>query len=88
MYIQAKKDLSNKPIVKKFPRKHKNPAFNYLCYCIYGINYKKAQLIVDTYELKSLADLTSLTYEELCYIDCIGEKTARTILEALHGSQD
>ena len=88
MLITAKKSLNNKPIVKKFPRKHKNPAFNYLCYCIYGINAKKAQTIVDTYELKSLADLTSLTYEELCYIDGIGEKTARTILEALHGSQD
>ena len=88
MYIQAKKDLSNKPIVKKFPKKHKNTALNFLMYSIYGINAKKAQTIVDTYELKSLADLTSLTYEELCYIDGIGEKTARTILEALHGSQD
>ena len=28
MIIQAKKCLSNKPIVKKFPRKEKNPAYN------------------------------------------------------------
>ena len=88
MLVQANKCLSTKPIVKKFPKKDKNSAFNFLCHDIYGINHKKAKLIVDTYELKSLNDLTSLTYEELCYIDGIGEKTARNILEALHGSQD
>ena len=88
MMIQARKCLSTKPIVKRFPKKDKNAAFNFLCHDIYGINHRKAQLIVDTYELKSLADLTSLTYEELCFIEGIGEKTARTILEALHGSQD
>ena len=52
MMIQAKKCLSNKPIVKKFPRKHKNPAFNYLCYCIYGINQQKAHRITEALELK------------------------------------
>ena len=41
MMKQAEKCLQQKPIVKKFPRKHKNPAFNYLCYCIYGINQKR-----------------------------------------------
>ena len=86
MEIQAKKCLQNKPIVKRFPKKDKNAAFNFLCHDIYGINHRKAQLIVDTYELKSLADLTSLTYEELCFIEGIGEKTAKNILEALHGS--
>ena len=37
MMTQARKCLMNKPIVKKFPKKHKNPAFNWLCYCIYNI---------------------------------------------------
>lgn len=83
MYIQAKKDLSQKPIVKKFPRKHRNPAFNYLCYCIYGINHKKAQLIVDTYHLESLTDLLELTVEDLCLIEGIGPKTAHNIIEAI-----
>ena len=40
MLSTATKCLQDKPIVKKFPKKHKNPAFNYLCYCVYGINYK------------------------------------------------
>ena len=88
MYIQAKKDLSTKPIVRKYPRKDKNPAFNYLCYCIYGINSKKAKLITDTYELKSLNDLLQLTTEDLTLIEGIGEKTAKNIIEAIHGNHN
>ena len=87
MLVTAKKALQDKPIVKKFPRKHKNPAFNYLCYCIYGINAKKAKLITDTYELKSLNDLLQLTTEDLTLIEGIGEKTAKNIIEAIHGNQ-
>ena len=85
MHIQAKKDLSDKPIVMKFGKKDKNAAFNYLTYCIYGINYKKAQLITDTYNLQSLNDLLKLTTEDLCSIDGIGEKTAKNIITAIHG---
>jgi ERCC4-type nuclease len=87
MLTQARKCLQNKPIVKKFPRKDKNAAFNYLTYCIYGINYKKAQLIIDTYQLESLTDLMKLTKEELCLIEGIGEKTATNIIEAIHGDK-
>ena len=82
MYIQAKKCLQNKPIVKRFNRKNKNPALNYLCHDIYGINYKRAKLIVDTYELESLTDLQRLTIEDLCEIEGIGENTAKRIKEA------
>ena len=88
MLVTAKKALQDKPIVKKFPRKHKNPAFNYLCYCIYGINSKKAKLITDTYELKSLNDLLQLTTEDLQNIEGIGEKTAKNIIEAIHGNHN
>jgi len=80
MMTQAKKCLQNKPIVKKFPRKHKNTAFNFLCYCIYGINHKKAKAIVDTLELKSLNDLMKLNIDDLTKIEGIGEKTAQNIL--------
>lgn len=83
MMKQAQKCLSDKPIVKKFPRKHKNPAFNFLCYCIYGINYKKAQVITDTYNLESLNDLLTLTQENLTNIDGIGKNTATKILQAI-----
>lgn len=86
MQITAKKALSDKPIVKKFPRKHKNPALNFLMYSIYGINAKKAQTIVDTYELKSLTDLMKLTKEDLTQIEGIGPKTATNIIGAIHGN--
>ena len=83
MYIQAKKDLSTKPIVKKFPRKNKNPCFNWLAYCNYGINAKKATAIIETLELHTLSDLQNLTKEQLLSVDGIGEKNAIRILEAI-----
>ena len=86
MLVTAKKALQDKPIVRKFPKKHKNPAFNYLCYCIYGINSKKAKLITDTYELQSLTDLLNLTNEYQQNIEGIGKKTAENIIGAIHGN--
>ena len=83
MYIQAKKDLSTKPIVKKFDRKTKNNAFNWLCYCNYGINAKKADLIVKELDLKTLSDLQELTIEQLTSIKGIGESTAQRIIGGL-----
>ena len=83
MFITAKKALSDKPIVKKFPKKHKNPALNFLCYSVYGINYKKAKVITDTYNLQSLTDLMTLTTDKLIEIEGIGEKTAQNIIEAI-----
>ena len=85
MESQARKCLSSKPIVKKFPRKHKNPAFNYLCYCVYGINTKKAQNIVEQCKLDTLQDLLTLTTEDLTRIDGIGEKTANNIMNSIGG---
>lgn len=84
MYVQAKKCLQDKPIVKKFPRKHHNPALNFLSYCIYGLNYKRAKLIVDAYQLESLGDLMNLTVDDLCLIEGIGKNTAQKIIEAIH----
>ena len=83
MMVQAKKCLSNKPIVKKLPKKHKNTALNFLTYSIYGINYKKAKLITDTYQLENLTDLFELTTEDLTKIEGIGEKTAQNIIKAI-----
>ena len=83
MQITAKKCLSNKPIVKKFPRKDKNVAFNFLCYSIYGINWKKAKVIVDTLNLKTLNDLMELNIDDLTNIEGIGEKTATNILNSI-----
>ena len=83
MLVQARKCLSSKPIVRKFPKKTSNTAFNYLSGCIRGVNYKKANAIVNTYHLESLADLMKLTEEDLMEIDGIGENTAKKILEAI-----
>lgn len=83
MYIQAKKDLSTKPIVKKFPKKDKNVCFNWLCYCNYGINSKKATLIVNTLNLKTLTDLQKLTVEDLTHVKGIGENTATKIITGI-----
>ena len=85
MLITAKKCLSTKPIIKKFPRKHKNPAMNFLCHDIYGIIYKKAELIVQEYNLQSLNDLMKLTHEDLPKIEGIADKTAKKIIGAIHG---
>lgn len=83
MMVQAKKCLLNKPIVKKFPRKTKNVCFNWLAYCNYGINAKKANLIVNELNLKTLSDLQNLTIENLTKIKGIGENTAQKILGGL-----
>ena len=82
MMITAKKCLQNKPIVKKFPKKHKNPAFNYLCYCVYGINAKKAQKICDELELICLQDLLTLRHSDLTKVEGIGDKTAADIIRS------
>ena len=83
MYIQAKKDLSQKPIVKKFPKKHKNNAFNWLCYCNYGISSKKATAIIKTLNLQTLDDLQKLTMDQLTSVPGIGETIAQKIMDGL-----
>lgn len=83
MLITAKKCLQNKPIVKKFPKKHKNPAMNYLTYCVYGLNYTRADKIVKTLELNTLEDLLYLDHQKLTSIDGIGPKLAERIIQTI-----
>jgi ERCC4-type nuclease len=85
MLINAKKSLATKPVIKKFPKKSKNASFNYLCYCVYGLNHKRAKQIVDKYELKTLEDLLYLDYDKLTAIDGIGDKLANNILDTITG---
>ena len=83
MMVQAKKCLQNKPIVKKFEKKHKNTAFNYLAYCVYGVSSKRANDIVTTLELETLEDLLYLKHEHLTSIQGIGDKLADKIIDTI-----
>lgn len=83
MMKQAEKCLNNRPIVKKFERKDKNPAFNYLAYCVYGISGKKAQSIVTELDLHTLEDLLYLDEQKLTAVEGIGEKLAERIINTI-----
>ena len=83
MMITAKKCLQNKPIVKKFPKKDKNVCFNYLAYCVYGLNAKRANDIVTTLDLHTLEDLLYLKHEHLQKVPGIGEKLANKIIDSI-----
>ena len=83
MYSQAKKCLQKRPIVKKFPKKHKNSCLNYLTYCVYGLNYKRANEIVTQLNLHTLEDLLYLDHQKLISIDGIGPKLADRILQSI-----
>ena len=83
MMITAKKIIQNKLIVKKFPKKHKNPIQNFLMYCIYGVSAIKATEIINTYHIQNLNDLKQLTLEDLTMVEGIGKKTATNILTAI-----
>jgi len=84
MMITAKKCLQNKPIVKKFARKHKNSAMNYLTYCVYGLNWKRSHDIVTLLELNTLEDLLNVTHQQLTSIPGIGDKMADRIIDTLN----
>ena len=80
MLITAKKCLQNKPIIKKFERKEKNAAFNYLAYCVYGVSAKRANDIVQTLGLKTLDDILHLHHDMLTGVDGIGDRLASKIM--------
>lgn len=84
MMITAKKCLQNKPIVKKFQRKHKNSAMNYLTYCVYGLNWKRSHDIVTLLDLHTLEDLLNVTHQQLTSVPGIGEKMADRIIDTLN----
>ena len=84
MMTQAKKCLQNKPIVKKFPKKHKNSCMNYLTYCVYGLNWKRSHDIVTLLDLHTLEDLLNVTHQQLTSVPGIGDKMADRIIDTLN----
>ena len=84
MMKQAQKCLKQQPIVKKFPKKHKNSARNYLAYCVYGVSAKRANDICHQLELQTLEDLLNITHQQLTAVDGIGEKLADKIIDTLN----
>lgn len=84
MLSTVTKLFDGRTLFKKFPRKNKNPALNWLVYCNYGVSIKKGQLIVDELELKSLSDLQRLTVDDLVAINGIGRTIAERIINGIH----
>lgn len=74
----AGKFIQNKNVKYKYHRKHYNSALNLLS-CIHGLD-SKAELIVDTLNLHTVADVLKLTKEQLVTVDGIGDVTAENIL--------
>lgn len=84
MLSTVTKLFDNRPLFKKFPRKNKNPALNWLIYCNYGVSIKKGQLIVNELKLKTLSDLQQLSVDDLVAINGIGRTTAERIVNGIH----
>jgi ERCC4-type nuclease len=78
MLRTAGKMIMDKPFLYKFGKKSTNTALNYLA-CIHGLDNKAAD-IVDTLGLRTKKDLDSLTVDDLCKVNGIGEITAMNIL--------
>jgi len=84
MLIQAQKCLINKPAVKRFPKKDRNSARNYLAYCVYGVSTRRATDIVEMLDLHTLEDLLNVTHQQLTSVDGIGQKLADKIIDTLN----
>ena len=83
MKTTAEKCLDQKTLVRQFGTKSVNPAFNVLAYCIDDIKGERAKNIVNFLGLKTITDVTNLTYNNLITVPGIGDKLANKIIEAI-----
>ena len=83
MMTTAEKCLDDKTLVRQFGTKSVNPAFNVLAYCIDDIKGERAKNIVNFLGLKTITDVTNLTYDSLITVPGIGDKLANKIIEAI-----
>lgn len=83
MRVTAEKCQDKKTLVRQFGTKSVNPAFNVLAYCVDDIKGERAKNIVNFLGLKTITDVTNLTYDDLVSVPGIGDKLAKKILEAI-----
>ena len=83
MKVTAEKCLDEKTMVRQFGTKSVNPAFNVLAYCVDDIKGERAKKIVNTLHLKTITDVTNITYDDLITVPGIGEILANKILAAI-----
>ena len=83
MRITAEKCQDDKALIRQFDTKTPNKAFNVLAYCVDDIKGERAKNIVNSLNLKTITDVTNLTYDDLLTVPGIGDKLAKKILEAI-----
>lgn len=83
MRITAEKCQDDKTLIRQFDTKSVNYAFNVLAYVIDDIGGERAKNIVNTLNLKTIKDVTNLTYEELVKVPGIGDALAKKVLTAI-----
>ena len=83
MKCTAEKCQDKKTLVRQFDTKSVNPAFNVLAYCVDDIKGERAKNIVNFLGLKTITDVTNLTYDDLVSVPGIGDILAKKILEAI-----
>lgn len=83
MKVTAEKCLDDKTLCKGFGTKSVNKAFNVLAFCVDDIKGERAKAIVNTLNLKTIKDVTNLTYEDLVKVPGIGDTLAKKVLTAI-----
>lgn len=83
MKVTAEKCLDDKTLTRQFGTKSVNKAFDCLSCCVDDIKGERAKNIVNTLNLKTIKDVTNLTYEDLVKVPGIGDALAKKVLEAI-----
>ena len=83
MKVTAEKCLDDKTLCRQFGTKSVNKAFDCLSCCVDDIKGERAKAIVNTLGLKTIKDVTNLTYDDLVKVPGIGDALAKKVLEAI-----
>lgn len=83
MMVTAEKCLDNKTLCRQFGTKSVNKAFDCLSCCVDDIKGERAKAIVNHLGLKTIKDVTELTYDDLVKVPGIGDALAKKVLTAI-----